>query len=259
MVRGLWNMSTTTSGGPPTPSPALHAFDEEAPGYAARWGADPLVRMLRARVLAACAEHFEVGTTVLDVGCGPGLDAEVLLGLGYGVVGVDASPAMVARARARGVDARVLDMACLDRLEGVYDGALSDFGAVNCLPSLRPLGEGLAARLRPGAPVILVPMGPRCLAEDLALLARGRRPRRRDGPVRVGRAEVPVRYLSARRVVDELGPAFALESARALGALVPPPDLGGRPGRRARLEPVVAGWPLLRELGDHTLLVLRRR
>lgn len=209
-------------------------------------------------MLAACAEHFSEGGRIADLGCGPGLDAEVLRALGYEVIGVDASPAMVAAARARGVDARVGDLAD-PPLDGPLDGVLSDFGALNCLPSLGPFGEAIAGRLRPGAFAVLVVMGPRCLAEDAALLLRGRRPRRRDGPVEVGGGVVPVRYLSAARVAGELGPAFEIARVEALGALMPPPDLGGRPGLRARIEPFVARWPLVRAAGDHTLVVARRR
>lgn len=258
MVRPLCSMSTKALHGPAAPPAALHAFDESARAYAGTWGADPLARVLRARVLAVCAGLFPSGSRILDLGCGPGLDAVALTALGLRVIGVDASPAMVAEARSRGVDARVGDMTGLGGAEGPFDGALSDFGAINCLPSLHPLGDALADRLPAGAPLVLVPMGRRCLAEDLALLARGRRPRRRDGPVRVGAAHVPVRFLDARRVAAEL-PAFRLVSVAALGALVAPPDLGGRPGRRSRLEARIATWPLVRSLGDHTLMVLRRR
>jgi SAM-dependent methyltransferase len=235
-----------------------HPFDEVAPAYADGWGAHPLARALRARVIATCAEFFPEGGRVADLGCGPGLDASVLLALGYRVVAADASPGMVAEARARGVDARVGDLAD-PPVEGPLDGALSDFGALNCLPSLAPFGAALADRLAPGAHAVLVVMGRHCVAESLALLARGRRPRRRDGPMAMGSRTVTVRYLTAGQVRDEIGPAFVLARVEALGALVAPPDLGGRVGRRARLEPFVARLPLLREAGDHTLLVFRRR
>jgi SAM-dependent methyltransferase len=52
------------------------------------------------------------GTRVLDVGCGPGLYAEALIERGAEVIGLDASPEMVALARRRipGFDARVHDL-----------------------------------------------------------------------------------------------------------------------------------------------------
>jgi SAM-dependent methyltransferase len=209
------------------------------------------------------AARLPGGGTIVDLGCGVGTDARILAAAGYTVVAVDASPGMVDAARAAGVDARPADLSDPIGLRAALGdcrvaGALSNFGALNCVPTLRPLGSVLADVLQRGGSFVAVVMGRRCVAEDVALLARGRRPRRRDGPVHVHGARVPVRFLDACTVAEELGPAFRLRAVRALGLLVPPPDLGGAPGRRVRLEPAVAGWPVLRELGDHTLIVLER-
>lgn len=193
---------------------------------------------------------------MLDLGCGTGVDAASLSALGFRVEAIDASSAMVMQARARGVAARTAD---LTDFAGRYDGALSNFGALNCLPDLAPLGERLAAVLPVGRYAVLVVLSRRCFVERLALMARIRRNRRRDGPVEVDGATVSVRYLDAGTVTAELGSAFRLVREEALGALVAPPDLGGRPGRRSELEPWLARLPLLRSQGDHTMLVFRRR
>ncbi len=244
----------------PVPSETLHAFDRHAVTYVSTWGADPLARVFRARVLACCVRFFPERARLLDLGCGPGLDAAVLEALGHTVVAVDASPGMVDAARARARDVRRADLDALDPLlaEAPFDGALSNFGAINCLPDLDGFARVLPRLLRPGAHAVLVVINRWCPAEDLALLARGRRPRRHVDAVEVDGLPVSLRYLDAASVVRAL-PAFELVHREALGALVPPPNLGGRPGRRASLEPWVAGWPLVRDLGDHSLVVLRRR
>lgn len=242
------------------PSETLHAFDRHARGYAASWGRNGLARAMRARVVSVCARVFPTGARVLDLGCGPGLDAAVLTALGYRVTAVDASAGMVAEARTRTLDARRADLGDLSplRAEAPFDGALSNFGALNCLPALDGFARELHALLRPGAHAVLVTIDRRCPAEVLALLARGRRPRRRDGTIGLEGLQIPIRYLAAADVVAALH-GFELVHREALGALMPPPDLGGRSGLRARLEPHVAGWPVVRDAGDHALLVLRRR
>ncbi len=47
------------------------------------------------------ARLFRPGDAVLDVGCGTGIDALFLARSAVRVVGIDASPSMIAQARAR--------------------------------------------------------------------------------------------------------------------------------------------------------------
>jgi SAM-dependent methyltransferase len=92
--------------------------------------------------------------SVLDVCCGTGLMTAELTALGYRVVGVDASAAMLARARRLlGPDARLVRQTLPHlTLEGVFDAAVSTLDGFNHLTPAE-LGETLvavAARLRPG-------------------------------------------------------------------------------------------------------------
>ena len=83
------------------PGETLQAFDRHAGGYMEGWGANPLARMLRARVLAICAHLFPEGAAILDLGCGPGIDAGALEALGYEVTALDGSAVMVQEAAKR--------------------------------------------------------------------------------------------------------------------------------------------------------------
>lgn len=56
----------------------------------------------------------KAGERILDLGCGDGVLTEALVAAGAEVVGVDASPEMVAAAKARGIDARVVDGQALE-------------------------------------------------------------------------------------------------------------------------------------------------
>ena len=92
--------------------------------------------------------------TVLDVCCGTGLMARELIARGYRVTGIDASAAMLARARRLlGPDVALVQEALPDlAIDAVFDAAVSTFDGLNYLtpPDLRATLVALANRIRPG-------------------------------------------------------------------------------------------------------------
>lgn len=91
--------------------------------------------------------------TVLDVCCGTGLMASELIALGYRVAGVDASAAMLARARRLlGPDVVLIQETLPDlTIDAVFDAAVSTFDGLNylTLAELRSTLVALAGRIRP--------------------------------------------------------------------------------------------------------------
>jgi SAM-dependent methyltransferase len=71
----------------------------------------------------------EGGTRLLEVGAGTGQDSGYFQEHGLDVVAVDLSPEMVARCRAKGLDAHVMDFLHLDFPPGSFDAVY----AMNCL------------------------------------------------------------------------------------------------------------------------------
>ncbi len=77
---------------------------------------DPNRYALNARYVATFADPMipwlapRRGERILDLGCGDGYVTERLIATGATVVGVDASAAMVAAAKARGIDARAISV-----------------------------------------------------------------------------------------------------------------------------------------------------
>ncbi|MDX1383109.1 MAG: class I SAM-dependent methyltransferase [Thermoanaerobaculia bacterium] len=264
-----------------------HAFDAVARGYDAGFTDLRLGRWLRRRVQDELAGAFPTGSHVLELGCGTGEDAIWLAQRGLRVTATDASAAMLEHARSK-AEARAvgdairfehLDLRALDAIpseagleELVFDGAFSDFGALNCVRERRSLGAWLAPRVRSGGRLVLVVMGPLCPWEILGHLARARpgRALRRLRPGRPARlapgAEIEVWYPSPRRLRRELAPWFRPAGLRGLGSLLPPTDFAAWVDRRPRLFSRLASWdrrvaPFFPAtwLADHYVALFERR
>lgn len=248
------------------------AFDRHSACYADIWGSDPSADVQRREVWRAAAALLGRGDRVLDAGCGVGLDARWLLDQGMRVRAIDASPGMVARTAERAPEARPLALPVERAPELLredprpFDAAILDFGVINCLEP-RAASEALAQVLRPGAPLLLVSMPRVAPAWIAAALVRGQWRRaadrlRAEVPIEVEGVPVRTRYWSAGALKEAFSAYFALEDVAALGLLLPPPGSRVAPEtlrRLAALEARVRRWPGLRAVGDHVLVVLRRR
>lgn len=255
------------------------AFDRLAPSYDALTGGEAF-RHQRRQTHEAFARWLPAGCRVLEIGCGTGVDTEFLTAAGRRVIACDPSEEMLSLTRRRLEQSATGDRAgllpcgladlprfldALDHGEG-FDAIVSNFGALNCVSSLAPLGVIARRHLRPGGAIVLGLMGRACLWESLYFTTRGRpaeAARRRQDHVMVAVAgvEVPTFYHRTREVRDALGPAFSLDAIQGIGVMVPPPYLEPRwqqvPGaiRRATagLDRVVSSWPVFNQLGDHIL------
>jgi SAM-dependent methyltransferase len=88
------------------------------------------------------------GETVLDLGCGDGVLTEKIVAAGATVVGVDASEAMVAAAKARGLDAYVADGQKLD-FDRQFDAVFSN-ATLHWILDPEAVARGVFRALRPG-------------------------------------------------------------------------------------------------------------
>jgi SAM-dependent methyltransferase len=127
-------------------------FDAFAENYAELWSDSAQGAEQRLQVWHEMDRFFSSGDSILDLGCGPGDDAVHLIKRGVHVTAIDASRPMVERAREKGVDALHVQIEQLGKVPGPYDGALSNFGALNCVEDMPAFAANLAGVLREGAP-----------------------------------------------------------------------------------------------------------
>jgi SAM-dependent methyltransferase len=254
---------------------AAQPFDAAAVRYDAAFTDRVLGRWLRSAVRERLAAAFAPEDHVLELGCGTGEDAVWLAGRGVRVTATDSSGAMLAVAEAKAAQAAVADRVSFARLElsaprieGRFDGAFSNFGALNCVEDRRPLAEALGACVRPGGRLVLVVMGPVCAWEIAWHLGQGR-PRTAFRRLRAGAtahtgggARVRVWYPSPGRLRRELEPWFRRRETAALGVLLPPSYLADLVDRRPvlfdRLRRLERRLPLP-WLADHYVAVFERR
>lgn len=262
-------------------SPTTLAFDRLAASYDALADGE-IFRLLRERTHRAFARHFTASARVLEIGCGTGLDAQFLAGRCRHVVACDPSEEMVTQSLRRLAhevqSARATVMLCglqdvqsyLDALTPpeLFDGIVSNFGALNCVSHLAPLGALVRRHLRPGGVVLLGVMSRFCAMEALYFLAT-RRPRlvaRRMGrgavPVPVAGVDVPTYYHRVSELRAALGPSLRLVGIEGLGVAIPPPYFeprwrrlpGGVRTAASSCDAMLARWPGVNRLGDHMLL-----
>jgi SAM-dependent methyltransferase len=102
------------------------------------------------------------GERILDLGCGDGVLTEQLVAVGCRVVGVDGSPAQIAGARARGLDAHVMDGQALD-FENEFDAVFSN-AALHWMKRADDVIAGVHRALRPGGRFVGELGGEGCVA-----------------------------------------------------------------------------------------------
>ena len=209
-------------------------FDELADDYDSSFTRTACGAALRALVWERLPAVFGGCAHILELGCGTGEDAVRLARAGHRVFATDVSAEMIAIARAKAAKAgvgdriefHVLPIESLHTLppELKFDGAFSNFGALNCVADIPALARRLAARLAPGAPLLFVVMGRHVPWEWAWYLAQGDRRRAfrrlaKDGADWRG---LRIRYPTPREFTRAIAPHFKTRRRASLGFALPP-------------------------------------
>jgi ubiquinone/menaquinone biosynthesis C-methylase UbiE len=256
-------------------------FDAVAEGYDQAFTYSKIGLAQRSAVWKELARTFRRGDRVLEIGCGTGVDACFLAERGVKVLACDSSPAMVdvaaRRVRELGVDTidvRLLSAENLAALqeEAPFDGAFSNFAALNCVEDLSALSKNLRRLLKPGAKVVLCFLGPSCFWEMFwyLLKAKPRKAFRRWHSAGVTaklspKTIVRVRYYSVQALANIFAPSFQLRSWSGVGLMVPPSYVESVANRFPALlrlaeksDRLLTHCPVIRGFSDHVLLKLER-
>ena len=258
-------------------------FDAIADSYDATFTWSTIGQIQRDAVWAELMRSFLRGDRILDIGCGTGVDAQFLAERGIDVVACDRSERMLQVAEKRtaalprspgSVQLHLLPAEEISSLieDSPFDGAFSNFGAVNCVEDIAKLADDLARLLKPGANLLLCLMGPLCLWETVWYLFHGkaakafRRFHRGGVEARLGDGAVfRVSYPSVGFIRDVFAPEFSLNAIQGVGVAVPPSYLEACASRFPKMlriatsaDRVLGRCPGARMAADHVLLRFER-
>jgi SAM-dependent methyltransferase len=271
---------------PPSILPQLRetqeAFDSVAADYDGPRGNNYLIQEMRREMWNWLEGTFRPGARIIDLGCGTGLDAVHMAVNGRHVVATDWSPQMVERTRNRAAHASVDEQVTalnvgsqeLEKLDGAgtFDGAYSNLGPLNCVPDLRDVSDQCARLLKPGGSLVFTVIGRVCPWEIAHYLRQGRWARAK---IRFARDVVPIgmnnhtiwtRYYRPKEFYRFFHADFDLSHFRGLCVFAPPPYLASVRDRYPQLhrrlwqmDRKMAGLPLIRSMGDHFLIVMKKK
>lgn len=212
-------------------------FDSVARQYDNEFDELWITQHLRARIWKESLEQFKPGASIVELNCGTGTDAIYFARNGLRVTAFDASSEMIAAAQKKSEQYHLPSSVISfyqRRTEDIssfigeqYDGLFSNFGGLNCVPSLSSVIQSWKHLLKPGSYVILCFLNKFCLWEILSFLLRGnttaafRRFHNNGVSAQLGETSVHVWYYSPAEIVSILAPYFSIEKIWGINIFSP--------------------------------------
>lgn len=250
------------------------SFDEEDRENA-------ILQWMRNTVYGIYLSYFKKGDKLLELNAGTGIDAVYLASEGIKVLATDISDEMLGRLKDKIEKKNLEELISVKNLsfneidmipDKDFDGAISNFGGLNCINNFDSLSESLGDRIKPGGKFIAVVMNSFCPWEIFYYLFKldptnAFRRFNKEG-IEAGLSEFKIKsfYFSPREFADRFVRYFETEKIYSHGLFTPPPYMFGiynraKPVVKAfmKLDELTKGAFPLNRIGDHFIIVLKRR
>ncbi len=185
------------------------SFDLISHGYDEGVQANPFGLYLRQRTVDYMKRVFPPGSWLLEIGCGSGIETMKMLNEGYRIHAIDASPEMIrileSKAHSTGrsslLSTQAMKASSLGTMSPVenkaqFDGAFSNFGALDCEDDPEPIMGYLEKMIRPGGKLFLGIYNPLSLVDKICSLLE------LDFPAMLSRLKYPALHEISSLPVD---------------------------------------------------------
>jgi len=250
------------------------SFDEEDRENA-------ILQWMRNTVYEIYLSYFRKGDKLLELNAGTGIDAVYLASKGIKVLATDISDDMLGRLKDKIEKKNLEELISVENLsfddidkisEKDFDGAISNFGGLNCINYFDKLSKSLGERIKPGGKFIAVVMNSFCPWEIFYYLLKldpksAFRRFNKDG-IEAGLNEFKIKsfYFTSGEFADRFSKYFETEKIYSHGLFTPPPYMFGiynraKPLVKAfmKMDNITKGMFPLNRIGDHFIIVLKRR
>lgn len=239
-----------------------------------------ITRTLRSKIYYEVERLIPQGASILDINCGTGIDASYFVANGFHITGIDISAKMLEEAKKK-IDANQVPLckfyhgsfdAIPPEIEERFDLVFSNFGGLNCSDNLTMITKEIARVVKPSGFFVGVIMPPFSLWEALSYLVRGNPRlafRRLNPPVKATGfldKTFTVYYHSTAKIISTFSPHFHIQKIIGLNIISPPPHAIGFSQQfqkwsnfLRRLDTLIETLPFVRAMGDHYIIIARKR
>lgn len=249
-------------------------FDEE--DYA-----NEILQWMRRVVYEIYISYFKEGNKVLELNAGTGIDAVFLASNGIKVFATDISENMIHRLKEK-IESKNLDTMItaevlpFDEIENIneedFDGAISNFGGLNCINNFSNLSNALSEKIKPGGRFIASIMNSFCPWEIFYFLLKldtknaFRRFHKEGIEANLSQFRIKSFYFTPKEFAKPFEKYFEVEKIYSLGLLTPSPYLYGIYNRAQpviktfmKIDNLIKGIYPFNRIGDHFIIVMKRK
>ena len=250
------------------------SFDEEDRENA-------ILQWMRNTVYEIYLSYFKKGDKLLELNAGTGIDAVYLASKGIKILATDISDEMISRLKDKIIKMNLQKMISVENLsfgeinkidQKDFDGAISNFGGLNCINDFEKLSESLGERIKPGGKFIAVVMNSFCPWEIFYYLLKldpsnaFRRFSKAGIDANLSEFKIKSFYFSPGEFADSFSKYFEIEKIYSHGLFTPPPYMFGIYNKAKplvntfmKIDNITKNIFPLNRIGDHFIIVLKRK